>query len=501
MKVALWVLGNQLFPWEKVAPVVAAHGIKAVYMAESAELCTYYRFHQHKLVLFLASMRKYADALRSRGLEVFYRPLEGADAHAGAYEDGLVAWCRAHGVDGLVHAEIEDRWFEARAGAALAAAGLRAVAYPSPMFLTPREEFASYLRAHSRPFMRTFYERQRKRLGILVQGGEPAGGRWSFDEENRRPLPSGVRPTPVPAVPLDGTVRAAIALVERRFGDHPGRAREFWLPTDRTGHLAWLDRFIAENLDDFGPYQDALAPGSDFVFHSLLTPGLNLGLITPDEVLDRVLARTDGRLASVEGFVRQVVGWREFVRGVDRFLGAGQETANFFDHRRGLSHAWYRGHTGIPPLDQAIGKAERFGYAHHIERLMVLGNMMLLCEIAPGEAYRWFMEMFVDSSDWVMGPNVYGMGIFSDGGIFATKPYVCGSNYYRKMGKYAKGPWCDAVDGLYWSFVDRHRRFFGANPRTSMAVRALERMDGARKRAIFARGAALKDALTTERAA
>jgi deoxyribodipyrimidine photolyase-related protein len=190
-------------------------------------------------------------------------------------------------------------------------------------------------------------------------------------------------------------------------------------------------------------------------------------------------------LQSLEGFVRQVIGWREFVRGIYRTYSDEQDRTNFWSHKRGLTKAWYDGTTGIPPLDDTIQSVQTLGWAHHIPRLMVLGNLMTLCEIRPNEAHRWFMEMFVDSSEWVMGPNVYGMGLFSDGGIFATKPYICGSNYLLKMSDYGKGPWCDIVDGLYWRFIEKHRTFFTQNPRLALMPRALDRLRADRRSRIF----------------
>jgi len=182
-------------------------------------------------------------------------------------------------------------------------------------------------------------------------------------------------------------------------------------------------------------------------------------------------------LPSVEGFLRQVIGWREFVRGIHLEHGERQESSNFWGHQRRLAPCWQEATTGLPPLDRALERVERSGYNHHIERLMVISCLMLLCEIEPGEVKRWFMERYLDSYEWVMGPNVYGMGLMSDGGIFATKPYICGSNYILKMGDFAKGPWCLIWDGLYWRFIDRHRSFFAGNPRLAMAVRSLDRLD------------------------
>lgn len=454
-------------------------------MAEDLGLCTYVRHHQQKIVLFLAAMRAYADELRAAGYDVRYVKLDPGDTRR--FEDKLLDELRAEGDTDCVHFEIEDRAMETRLADFAAQHALERIELRSPMFCCGREDFAAFARSSSRLVMGDFYRMQRRRLGILIDDdGQPAGGRWSFDTDNRRKLPRKIVPPGIPWIEPAGHVPDVVALVGRTFADHPGKAGEFSWPTTRAEARAWLDDFIAHRLELFGPYEDAMTTRSSTVFHSVLSPYLNMGLLTPSEVIDRVLSAGDSiPLQSLEGFVRQVIGWREFVRGVYREYGERQEKANFWKHEREMTSAWRDGTTGIPPLDDAILTAERYGWTHHIPRLMVLANLMTLCEIRPRSAHRWFMEMFVDSSEWVMGPNVYGMGLFSDGGIFATKPYICGSNYLTKMSDYGKGPWCDIVDGLYWRFISRHRSYFAGNPRLALMPRGLDRLDAARRARIF----------------
>ena len=417
-------------------------------MAEDVGLCTYVRHHQQKIVLFLAAMRAYRDELVEAGYDVHYVELDPADRRP--YESKIQAALAHAGAASIRHFEIEDKPMERRLVTFAKAHGIERHEMPSPMFLCTREEFRSFAGRTRRLLMHDFYVEQRRRHGILVNPeGRPSGERWSFDAENRKKLPAEVTPPVIGCTAPDRRVAEVISLVETAFADHPGRARDVGWPTTRQQWFARLDDFIRERLENFGPYEDAISCRSDTVFHSLLSPGLNLGLLTPGEVLERVLPRVDEfPLPSTEGFIRQIIGWREFVRGVYREFGERQETSNFWSHERRLTDAWYSGETGIPPLDDAIRTALRLGWTHHIPRLMIIANLMTLCEIAPAAAHRWFMEMFVDSSEWVMGPNVYGMGLFSDGGIFATKPYICGSNYLLKMSDYRKGPWCDIVDGL-----------------------------------------------------
>ena len=476
------VLGNQLFPPDRLEDC----GDAVIFMAEDVGLCTYVKHHQQKIVLFLAAMRSYADELREAGFDVRYFPL---DADEGSYEDRLACVVEELECTEFVHFEVEDKPMERRLAEFCEQRSLERIELQSPMFLGSRDDFRSFADDRSRLLMGDYYTRQRQRAGLLVdEDGEPEGGKWSFDEANRKKLPKSVQPPEIAAAPHADHVEDVIDIVEQQFGDHPGTAADFWWPTTREQARGWLKDFLDERLAQFGPYEDAMSQRSRTVFHSLLSPSLNIGLLTPGEVIDAVLERhasEDLPIESIEGFVRQVLGWREFVRGIYRVHGDEQESGNFWDHERELTDDWYRGTTGIVPLDDAIKTSLQLGWAHHIQRLMVVGNLMTLCEIRPAAAWRWFMELYVDSSEWVMGPNVYGMGIFSDGGLFATKPYICGSNYILKMSDYGKGDWCPTVDGLYWRFIDKHREFFASNPRLALMPRALDRLDEERRKSIF----------------
>ena len=489
------VLGNQLFAPDHLESCRDA----VVFMAEDVGLCTYVRHHQQKIVLFLAAMRSYADELRAAGFEVRYFPL---DEEGGSYEDRLASVVEELDCRQLLHFEVEDKPMEQRLVDFCVQRSLERVELQSPMFLGSREDFREFVDGRERLLMGDYYRRQRQRAGILVDAdGNPAGGKWSFDEANRKKLPKDVQPPEIAPAPRTPHVDAAIGIVERHFAEHPGTAADFWWPTTRDQAGQWLQDFLDERLAQFGPYEDAISRRSETIFHSALSPSLNIGLLTPGEVLDAVLERYragDLPIESIEGFVRQVIGWREFVRGIYRVFGDEQESRNFWHHEREMTDDWYRGTTGIPPLDDAIRTSLRLGWAHHIQRLMVIGNLMTLCEIRPGSAWRWFMELYVDSSEWVMGPNVYGMGIFSDGGVFATKPYICGSNYILKMSDYGKGDWCKTVDGLYWRFIDRHRDFFASNPRLALMPKALDRLDAGRREAIFAAAEAFLQRCTAE---
>lgn len=479
----LLILGNQLFSQAQIENRIKEK-IDSIFMREDVELCTYYKFHKHKITFFLSSMRAYSEEI-NKLCDVHYEKID-PDTNR-SYEKSLSDFLLKNKIKKVFHFEIEDKFFETRIKVALKISGVEVIEVRSPLFLTSRLQMKELMKS-KKPFMKTFYEKRRKDLKLLLtKEGEPLGGKWSFDTENRLSLPDDVKIPELPGFKKTNHIKDVQKLVDKYFLDHPGGHDSYWIPTTRAEAHQHLKDFVENRLNNFGPYEDAMTDRSDFVFHSALSPLINVGLLTPEEVVREVTTTGQKKkmsLASIEGFTRQVIGWREFIRGIYQEFSEKQESTNFLKHTKKLSRHWYDGTTGIPPLDAAIKKVNRLAYNHHIERLMVIGNMMNLLEIDPKEAYRWFMEMYVDSSDWVMGPNVYGMALFSDGGIFATKPYICGSNFYRKMGNYPKGEWCDEVDGLYWDFVDRHRAFLLKNPRTSMMVRTFDKMNNERKNTI-----------------
>ena len=357
------------------------------------------------------------------------------------------------------------------------------------MFLDSREDFKKYLSKTKKPFMAKFYKEKRERLNILLnKDGTPEGGKWSFDEDNRKKLPKNILIPKFPEIKETKHTKSLKPIIEKLFSKHPGDTKKFWFATEYKDISKLLDFFIKDKLNLFGDYEDAVDQKNNILFHSALSPYLNLGLITPDIIIQKIMTYHHSksvRLNSLEGYIRQIIGWREFMRGIYQNYSKEMESGNFFKHNRKMKDTFYDGSTGLDPLDHAIKNASKFGWSHHIERLMILSNIMNLCEVEPKSVYKWFMEMFVDSSDWVMVPNVYGMGLFSDGGIFATKPYICGSSYFMKMMDFKRGNWCNVMDGLYWRFIDRNRKFFLKNPRLSMMVRIFDKMKEDRKKLIL----------------
>lgn len=478
--VAVLVLGNQL---SVANAALVRHPGAPVVMVEARSMCTRWRYHTLKLVLVLSAMRAFADELRRAGREVAYVRLEDAE------EPGWLALVGREldrlGTRRLVWMRTSDHWPNRHIAAWCRRRGLDHDIAPDTLFLTEPREFAAWADGRRRLVMDSFYRRQRSRLGILLdERGGPEGGRYSFDALNRRPLPRGERPPPLPPVAPNPHERDVARVVARLFPDHPGHVRDVWLPSTRGGALRWLDAFVEERLGRFGPFQDAMRTGEPTLFHAVISPMQNLGLLHPREVVDRaVAAYRDGAapLQSVEGFVRQIIGWREHMHGMYRLHMPGWHSANVLGHTRPLPDWWRTGETDVVPLDRLLPGLLRLGYAHHIERLMVYGNFMLLSRYDPAEVHRWFMEMFVDSYDWVMVPNAIGMSQYADGGLVATKPYIGSASYLQRMGRFwpaSARPADSEYSVMFWDFLRHHRERFEGNPRMRQLYRLLDQRGG-----------------------
>ena len=471
------VLGNQLFNPNFLKKYLN----HTFYMSEDYDLCTFQKHHKLKILLYLSSMRSYRDELRQKGIRVIYK--DCTNDFKKTYEKKLEKTIIEKKVKEISFFEIEDIFFEKKLKSFFKKKNIAFNEVKSPMFLTSREEFKEYLNKTKKPFMSNFYKINRTRLNILMnKDGTPKGGKWSFDEDNRKKLPNTI-PIPKP-LKFKNTLHTEILkkFIESNFESHPGYTNRFWFPTTRDQGNKVLDDFLTNKINLFGDYEDAVSKKSHILFHSVLSPLINIGLITPLEILEKIKKiQNKIKINSLEGYIRQIIGWREFMRGIYQNFDKQMENKNFFNHKKKMKKSWYNGTTGLEPLDHSIDNALKYGWSHHIERLMILANIMNLCQINPREVYKWFMEMFVDSSDWVMKPNVYGMGLFSDGGIFATKPYICGSSYFLKMMDFKRGEWCNTMDGLYWNFINKNRKFFLKNPRLSMMVRVFDKMKRERK--------------------
>lgn len=430
-------------------------------------------------------MRNYYDELLNQSLPVRY---------VNAYEQEsdirtLITVLASEGVNELQMYDVCDDWLQRRITQSAALYHIKVVVYDSPMFLNTNEDLKPYFDTKSKYFQTDFYIQQRKKHSVLTdEHQKPVGGKWSFDADNRKKYPTQAKPPVVSFPSKDKYWNEAREYVNQHFPKSPGSINAaFTYPRNAVQAEQWLRHFIKERFNTFGDYEDAIVKDEAILHHSVLTPMLNTGLLTPKQVIDEVLAQADHYkipLNSLEGFIRQIIGWREFIRGVYVMKGRQQRTTNFWKFNREMPRAFYEATTGIEPVDATIRKVLETGYCHHIERLMILGNFMLLCRIHPDAVYRWFMELFIDAYDWVMVPNVYGMSQFADGGLMATKPYISGSSYILKMSNYKRDAWCDVWDALFWSFMNDYRSFFSSNSRLGMLLKSYDKMDEVKRKRI-----------------
>lgn len=473
---------NIIFPYQlfENSPLPLKKG--EVYLIEEDLFFRQYAFHKQKIAYMRAAMKFYEGFLSEKGCKVHYI----SSGSPGSDIRELLAKFSEKDIQQVNFIELVDDWLERRIRQAGKKYGITLKQFTTPMFINTRNEVEEFFDGKKRMFQTDFYIYQRKKTGILMEkSNKPLGGKWSFDAENRKKYPRGKTPPQWDSLQKDAIFTEAVDYVNTHFADNPGRLSDTPLyPFTHTLAKKWLQSFFENRFHDFGPYEDAIVARESILHHSVLTPMLNIGLLTPTEVVEEAVGfglKNEIPINSLEGFVRQIMGWREFIRAVYELKGREERIRNFWDFQKKIPSSFYTAQTGITPVDNVIDKVLTTGYAHHIERLMVLGNFMLLSEFDPDEVYRWFMELFIDAWDWVMVPNVYGMSQFADGGIMATKPYISGSNYLMKMSNYPKGEWQSTWDGLFWHFMDKNRPFFLQNPRLGMLIKTFDRMDASKK--------------------
>ncbi len=462
----------------------------AVYLVEEHLFFNQYPFHKQKIAFLRASMKAYEAYLKSKEIEVNYVEAisDKSDIRI------LIAQIKRDGVTHINYIDTTDNWLQRRMQLACEQHNITNTVFDSALFLNTKKELSVFFRGNKKKYHHTtFYTGQRKLRNLLIESdGKPTGGKWTFDTENRKKYPARKTPPFVKFPDNDPFYTEAVSYVETHFSGNLGSlTKQPLYPTNHKATQAWFQQFLEQRFMEFGAYEDAIVSEHSILNHSVLTPMLNVGLITPDEIVEKSLRyaqENDIPINSTEGFIRQVVGWREFIRGMYECRGSDERTLNHWKFTNKIPSSFYDGTTGIIPIDQTIKKILETGYCHHIERLMILGSFMMLCEFDPDEVYRWFMELFIDAYDWVMVPNVYGMSQFADGGLMATKPYISGSNYLMKMGDYKKGEWQAVWDGLFWRFMDKHRAFFLQNPRLGMLVRMFDKMPQEKKDMHLANG-------------
>ncbi|ASU32527.1 cryptochrome/photolyase family protein [Mucilaginibacter xinganensis] len=466
-----------IFPHQLFQNHPALQEGRVVYLVEEWLFFRQYNFHQQKLVLHRASMKFYENWLQQSNYVVNY-------IETGVKENDcrqLVANLAEKNITQIHIAAVADDWLLKRMQGACTKNKITLHIYESPNFLNTPESTEFYFSKKKAYFQTDFYNWQRRQKNILMEAdGKPIGGQWTFDADNRQKFPKKEK---VPALEFPGEnkfVTEAKQYVKTHFPNNYGSvAGPCLFVVTFNDAENWLDDFLKTRFEKFGVYEDVIVAKESVLHHSVLTPMLNIGLLQPQQIIDGALAAAKQYnipLNSVEGFIRQIMGWREFIHLVYEREGGKQRTTNYWKFKRKIPHSFWTGETGVAPIDITIKKILQTGYCHHIERLMVLGNFMQLCEFDPDEVYRWFMEMFIDAYDWVMVPNVYGMTQFADGGLMTTKPYISGSNYLMKMSDYEKGGWQPLWDGLFWRFMHSHRSFFLKNPRLGMLVNTFDKM-------------------------
>lgn len=468
-----------IFPHQLFQSHAIYHQCDRLILIEEQLFFKEFAFHKQKLAFHRSSMRAHEEFLSGKGMHIDY--IESFDPRSDIKL--LIAEISESGTSNIHIINPTDNWLEKKISSAIKLTSLNLIEYENPLFINTRKDLSKFFREDKKSFFQTsFYKQERKRLGLLLDENQnPLGGKWSFDSENRKKFPKNRIPPSISFPSPNKYWLEALEYVELNFANNPGQLPKNPIyPIDSAQAITWFEEFLENRFNGFGDYEDAIVRDELILYHSMLTPMMNVGLLSPEYVINRTIdyiKTSDVPLNSAEGFVRQIIGWREFIRGMYECMGSFSRTRNYWGFKRKIPASFYDGTTGILPIDDTIKKILKTGYCHHIERLMVLGNFMLLCEFDPDEVYRWFMELFIDSYDWVMVPNIYGMSQFADGGSFATKPYISGSNYLLKMSNYPKGDWQATWDGLFWRFMNEHRSFFLKNPRLSMLVRSFDKMD------------------------
>ena len=472
------ILPNQLF---KQNPILLAPN-RMVFLVEEWHYFNQYNFHKEKLVLHRASMKFYEQFLKDKGYKVVY--IE-ADQDTNKCEK-LIDSFNKQKISEIHLVNPVDNWVSKKIKSACKKNKIELKGYDNPNFLNTEKSVEDYFSKKKTYFQTDFYTWQRKQRNILIdKNGKPEGGKWTYDADNRAKFPKKEKAPLTPTTKNNPHIEEAIEYVEKYFSNNYGICNtEHLFAINFKDADVWLNEFLENRFEQFGIYEDAIVAKELVLHHSVISPMLNIGLLCPQQIIDSALnisKRKNIPLNSLEGFIRQIMGWREFIKIVYEREGTKQRTKNYWNFNRKIPRSFWEGTTGIAPIDITIKKILATGYCHHIERLMVLGNFMLLCEFDPDEVYKWFMEMFIDAYDWVMVPNVYGMTQFADGGLMTTKPYISGSNYLMKMSDYEKGDWQQVWDGLFWRFMHEHRSFFLSNPRIGMLVHTFDKMTDEKK--------------------
>ena len=466
-----------VFPHQLFEEIVFSDDVKEIFVIEHPLFFTQYKFHKAKLIFHRASMKNYSDFLKKLGFKTDYIDFKEYENLFNLINNNVeVEYIDT--VDNYLEKDLEKKFSKLN---------IRYNCIQSPMFLNEEQELEGFFKNKKKLLQTSFYISERKKRNILIDNFEkPLFGKWTFDTENRKKYPEKKTPPSVKFPTKNKYVTDAEDYIKANFSDNFGDISDvFSYPINFNDSKIWLKNFISERFKEYGIYQDAIVSNNSILNHSILSPLMNSGLLTPKIIIEQVKEMHEIiPINSLEGFIRQIMGWREFIRGVYVFHGTKQRNSNYFNFKRKIPKSFYLAETGIEPIDETIKKINKSAYASHIERLMILGNFMSLCEFRPNDVYQWFMELFIDSYDWVMVPNVYGMSQFSDGGLMSTKPYISSSNYILKMSNFKKGPWTEIWDALYWNFISNYADHLRKNMRMRFMVNMYEKFKPEKKEKI-----------------
>ncbi|MEM9180340.1 MAG: cryptochrome/photolyase family protein [Pseudomonadota bacterium] len=481
------ILGDQLSP--SISSLRQAKRDRdRVLMVEVIEEATYVRHHKKKIAFLFSAMRHFAEEMRIAGWKVDYVRLDEPD-NAGSFHGEVERAVDRLAPDRIIVTE-PGEWRVLESLQTWADAFARPVdIVEDDRFIATRDEFRAWASGRKQLRMEYFYREMRRKTGLLMEGDQPAGGKWNYDSENRKPAKADLfMPAPL-RTPPDAITNDVLALVSDQFGDHFGDLEPFWFGVTRAQAQAALDHFINHALANFGDYQDAMLEGEKFLYHSLLSFYLNAGLLDPLEICQRVeQAYRDGLapLNAAEGIIRQIIGWREYVRGIYWLKMPDYVDLNFFENKRDLPEFYWTAETEMACMKAAISQTKEEAYAHHIQRLMVTGNFALLAGIDPKQVHEWYLAVYADAYEWVELPNTLGMSQFADGGVLGSKPYAASGNYINKMSDHCKhcaydvkqktGNGACPFNPLYWDFLHRNRDRLSGNPRMAQMYRTWDRM-------------------------
>jgi deoxyribodipyrimidine photolyase-related protein len=480
------VLGDQLTP--TLSSLTSGDPRQdRVLMAELHDEASYVRHHKKKIAFLFSAMRHFADELRAAGWTVDYVTLDDP-ANQGSFTAQVKHAVAAHAPERIIVTEAGEWRVAEMFKGWQADLGLPVTILPDTRFIASVPEFLGWAEGRKQLRMEYFYRDMRRKTGLLMNGDQPEGGKWNYDAENRKTAAADLfMPTPKATAP-DAITQEVLTLVEARFGNHFGDLAPFWYAVTRKDAEAAFTAFVKNALPHFGDYQDAMLTGEPFLYHSLIAQYLNCGLLDPLRMCQEVeAAYRSGHapLNAAEGYIRQVIGWREYVRGIYWLKMPGYERSNFFGHTRPLPDFYWTADTKMTCIKAAVTQTKEQAYAHHIQRLMVTGNFAMLAGIDPHALHEWYLSVYADAYEWVELPNTVGMSQFADGGLLASKPYAASGAYINRMSNYCgscaydvkqrTGPTACPFNALYWDFISRHRSKIGGNPRMAQMVRTYDK--------------------------